>query len=70
MKKILLKGLRSKRQLRECAEGKVVSANYADDTERDFIISFECSDGMRDLVISFETRSPHIYISEACKGGD
>lgn len=70
MKKILLKGLRSKRQLKECAEGKVVSANFTDDTERDFEITFQCKDGMRDIIIGFETRSPHIYISEAYKDGE
>lgn len=65
MQKVILKGLRSKRQLTAIANKPVLCARFADDEEKNFEITFDCENGRkRDLVISFETRSPHIYISD------
>lgn len=70
MQKVILKGLRSKKQLAAIANKLVLCAGFADDDEKNFEITFDCENGSkRDLVISFETRSPHIYISDEYREG-
>lgn len=65
MQKVILKGLRSKKQLAAVANKMVLCTGFADDEEKNFGITFDCENGKKkDLVISFETRSPHIYISD------
>lgn len=66
MQRVMLKGLRSKKQLAEITDRPVLCAGFTNDTN--FQITFSCEDrGKRDLVISFDTRSPHVYISEEYK---
>lgn len=68
MQRVILKGLRSKKQLKEIANKEVLCAGFADDEEKNFEITFDCGEGKKiDLLVSFETRSPHIYISDAYK---
>lgn len=70
MSRIVLKPLRSKKQLRRISFKDVISAGFTDDTDRIFTITFNCGNGeMIDLTVFFETRSPHIYISDAYKEG-
>lgn len=65
MGRIILKPLRSKKQLRKISFKDVVSAGFTDDTEQFFTISFNVENGARqDLTVAFETRSPRVYISE------
>ncbi|MCM1223381.1 MAG: hypothetical protein NC548_53930 [Lachnospiraceae bacterium] len=65
MSKIILKPLRSRKQLRKVSFKDVISAGHTDDAERFFTISFDVGNGVKqDLTIAFETRSPRVYISE------
>lgn len=64
MSRIILKPLRSKKQLRKISFKDVVSAGFTDDTEQFFTISFDVGNGARqDLTVAFETRSPRVYLS-------
>ena len=64
MSKIILKPLKSRKQLRKISFKDVISAGFTDDTEQFFTISFDIGNGVRqDLTVIFETRSPRIYIS-------
>lgn len=68
MSKIILKPLKSKKQLRKISFKDVVFAGFTDDNEQFFTISFDVGNGKRaDLTVAFETRSPRVYISEAYK---
>lgn len=68
MGRIILKPLRSKKQLRKISFRDVISAGFTDDTEQFFTISFDMGNGTRqDLTVAFETRSPRVYISEDYK---
>ncbi len=63
--KIFLKPLKNKKQLRKISFKDVISAGFIDDTERFFTISFDAGNGVRqDLMVTFETRSPRVYISD------
>ena len=64
MSKIILKPLKSKKQLRTISFQNVVSAGFVDENEQFFTISFDVDNGERqDLTIIFETRSPRLYLS-------
>lgn len=64
MSKIILKPLRSKKQLRKISFKDVMSAGFTDDTKQFFTISFDVGNGARqDLTVAFETRSPRVYLS-------
>lgn len=68
MSKIILKPLRSRRQLRAVEFETVLTAGFTDDTEKFFTITFDLQNGTRqDLTISFETRTPKVYFSEPYK---
>ena len=57
--------LRSKKQLKAISSKRVVSAGYADESEKMFTISFDVGDqNRRDLTILFESRTPRIYLSD------
>lgn len=63
--RIVLKQLKSKKQLRKVSFRKVVSAGFTSDDERYFTITFDCGEGtMQDLTIAFETRTPRAFISD------
>lgn len=65
MRKILLKALRSRRQLDKLDLRRLVSAGFTDDGKKYFTFTFDASNGMKqDLTISFETRTPRIYLSD------
>ena len=64
MSRIILKPLRSKKQLRKVSFKDVVSAGFTDDTEQFFFIFFNVGNGARqDLTVAFEARSPRVYLS-------
>ena len=64
MSRIILKPLRSKKQLRKVSFKDAVSAGFTDDTEQFFTISFNVGNGARqDLTVAFEARSPRVYLS-------
>lgn len=64
MGKIILKPLKSKKQLRTISFQNVVSAGFVDENEQFFTISFDVGNGEKqDLIIIFETRSPRLYLS-------
>lgn len=64
MSRIILKPLRSRKQLRKISFKDVISAGFTDDTEQFFTISFDVGNKARqDLTVVFETRSPRVYLS-------
>lgn len=64
MSRIILKPLRSRKQLRKISFKDVISAGFTDDTEQFFTISFDVGNGAKqDLTVVFETRSPRVYLS-------
>ena len=66
MNRIVMKPLRSKKQLRKIAFRNVISAGFSDDTERFFIITFDTENGEKiDLSVVFETRTPRVYVSDS-----
>lgn len=68
MRKIILKPLRSRKQLRKISFKDVVSAGFTDDSEQFFTISFSVGGGAKqDLTVAFETRSPRVYLSNEYK---
>lgn len=65
MTRVFLNTLKSKKQLRNLSHQKIIHAGFGDDKERFFEISFETESGnMQDLTISFESRTPKIYVSD------
>lgn len=61
--KTLCKTLQSRKQLEKLESKDVVCAEFAD--ERNFIMEFQLDNTRQvDLVISFDTRSPHVFISD------
>lgn len=68
MNRIVMKPLRSKKQLRKIAFKDVISAGFTDDGEKFFVITFNTENGTKvDLSVVFETRTPRTYISEEYK---
>ena len=64
MSKIILRPLRSRKQMRKISFKDVMSAGFTDDNEQFFTITFDVGSGVKqDLTIIFETRSPRLYIS-------
>lgn len=62
--KILLKPLKSKKQLRKISFADVVRGGFTDETEKYFTLTFDAGNGRKvDLSILFETRTPRVYIS-------
>lgn len=62
--KILLKPLRSKKQLRKISFAEVIRGGFTDDEERFFTLTFDVGNEKKvDLSILFETRTPRVYIS-------
>ena len=65
MIRIVYKELRSKKQLMALCSKRVVSFGEADDSVKVFEIVFDCgNEKRRDLLISFETRTPKLFISD------
>ena len=63
--KIYFNPLRSKKQLKLISSKRVVSAGYADESEKMFTISFDVGgQNRRDLTILFDSRTPRIYLSD------
>lgn len=66
MSRIVMKPLRSKKQLRKIAFKDVVASGFTDDTERFFVITFDAENGEKiDLSVVFETRTPRVYVSDS-----
>ena len=66
MSRIVMKPLRSKKQLRKIAFKDVISAGFTSDDEKYFTIIFDTKAGTKqDLTISFETRTPRVYLSDS-----
>ena len=66
MIRVALKTLRSRRQLAPVDCKKVISAGFVDENCEQFCFTFDCGNGnLRDLSIFFETRTPHVYISDS-----
>ena len=64
MQKIILKPLKSKKQLRNISSKKVVAAGFTDDKEQFFSMTFALENGEKqDVTIAFETRTPRVFIS-------
>lgn len=58
--------LKSRRQLLPIDRKKVVSAGFEDEACERFCVTFDTGNGSyRDLTVFFETRSPHVFISDA-----
>lgn len=65
MNRIVMKPIRSKKQLRKVAFKDVISAGFTSDDEKYFTITFDTKAGTKqDLTISFETRTPRVYLSD------
>lgn len=65
MIRVNLRTLKSRRQLAPVDYKKVISAGFADENCEQFCITFDVGNGnLRDLSIFFETRTPHIFISD------
>ncbi|MGN0496198.1 MAG: hypothetical protein ACI4GW_08220 [Lachnospiraceae bacterium] len=63
MKRIVLKPLKSRKQLKNIKD--VISAGFTDDSEKYFTITFDTKAGTKqDLTISFETRTARVYLSD------
>ena len=68
MSRVLLKPIKSRKQLRKIAFKDVISAGFTDDSEKFFVITFNTENGTKvDLSVVFETRTPRTYISEEYK---
>ena len=68
MNRIVMKPLRSKKQLRKIAFKDGEAAGFTDDSEKFFVITFNTENGTKvDLSVVFETRTPRTYISEEYK---
>lgn len=68
MNRIVMKPLRSKKQLRKIAFKDVEEAGFTSDDEKYFTITFNTENGTKvDLSVVFETRTPRTYISEEYK---
>ena len=66
MNRIVMKPLRSKKQLRKIAFNDVISAGFTSDDEKYFTITFNTENGTKqDLTISFETRTARVYLSDS-----
>lgn len=66
MSRVLLKPLKSRKQLRKIAFKDVVSAGFTSDDEKYFTFTFNIENGTKqDLTISFETRTPRVYLSDS-----
>lgn len=66
MNRIVLKPLKSRKQLRKIAFKGVVAAGFTDDSEKYFTITFNTDNGTKtDLTISFETRTARLYLSDS-----
>lgn len=65
--RVNFKQLRGRAGLMPVNNKKVVAAGFTDDNCETFLITFkEDQNGKyRDLLISFESRTPHIYVSES-----
>ena len=68
MSKIILKPLRSRKQLRKISFKDVTSAGFTDDNEQFFTVTFDVESGIKqDLTIIFEARTPRLYLSNEYK---
>ena len=66
MSRVLLKPIKSRKQLRKIAFEDVISAGFTSDDEKYFSITFDTKAGTKqDLTISFETRTPRVYLSDS-----
>lgn len=66
MNRIVMKPLKSKKQLRKIAFKDVEEAGFTSDDEKYFVITFNTENGTKvDLSVVFETRTPRIYLSDS-----
>ncbi len=65
MTRVFFHTLKSKKQLKKFSGKKIISAEFTDETGKFFEISFDVgNDKKQDILISFETRTPHVFISD------
>lgn len=68
MKRVILKPLKSRKQLRNLSFQNVLCAGFTNDSEEYFTITFATENGKKqDLSVVFETRTPRIFISDIYK---
>ena len=68
MSRVLLRPIKSRKQLRKIAFKDVVAAGFTDDSEKYFTITFNTENGTKvDLSVVFETRTPRTYIYQEYK---
>lgn len=66
MSRVLLRPIKSRKQLRKIAFKDVISAGFTDDSEKYFTITFNTENGTKvDLSVVFETRTPRVYLSDS-----
>lgn len=66
MNRIVMKPIKSRKQLRKIAFKDVVAAGFTDDSEKFFVITFNTENGTKvDLSVVFETRTPRVYLSDS-----
>ncbi len=66
MNRIVMKPLKSRKQLRKIAFKDAISAGFTDDSEKFFVITFNTENGTKvDLSVVFETRTPRVYLSDS-----
>ncbi|MGN0340153.1 MAG: hypothetical protein ACI4D0_06615 [Lachnospira sp.] len=66
MNRIVLKPLKSRKQLRKIAFKDVLAAGFTSEDEKYFTITFCTDNGTKvDLTISFETRTARLYLSDS-----
>ena len=65
MTRVFFHTLKSRKQLKKFSGEKVISAEFTDETGKFFEISFDVGNNRKqDILISFETRTPHVFISD------
>lgn len=64
MEKLIFKPLVSKKQLCKLKAKKVIKSDFLDENSKDFAVTFEVAKGKKiDLLVSFDTRTPRVFIS-------
>ena len=68
MSRVLLRPIKSRKQLRKIAFKDVISAGFTDDSEKFFVITFNTENGTKvDLSVVFFLFLQRTYISEEYK---
>ena len=65
MNRVFFHVLKSRKQLKRFSGKKIISANFVDDAGKFFEILFDFGNEKKQaILISFETRTPHVFISD------